>query len=119
MNNQNKTAVVIIQSDQLDWLKRHPSLFANAVVSRIEMDETDKYPGYSRWDGDGVPGVQVVWISNPEDKNQTCLISAGNGFGVKIMSTRVKNNTNKETKIQFLKLLADKLGFNVTKKENE
>jgi len=116
MTNTNKTAVLIIQSDQLDWLKKHPDHFANAIASRIEMGEMDKYPGYARWNGDGVPGVQVIWISDPNEKNQTCLITAGNGFGVKVMSSRIKNNSDKKTKLEFLKLFAEKLGFNIVRK---
>ena len=116
MTKNYKTAAIVIQSEHFEWLKKHPSYFVNNIISRIEMDETDKYPGYSRWDGDGVPGTQVVWIGNPEDKNKTCLISVGNGFGVKILSTVLKNNSNKETKIELLKLLAEKLGYRLVKK---
>lgn len=116
MSNVNKTAVIIVQSDQLDWYKKHPGHFVNSISSRIEMGEVDKYPGYSRWDGDATPGVQVLWISEPEDKNQTCLFSAGNGFGVKVLLSKIKNNSNKETKIEFLKLFADKFGYKLVKK---
>lgn len=114
-NGQNKTAVITIQTDQLEWIRRHPDKFVNGLVTRIESDETDKYPGYARWNGDGIPGTQLIWVSDPKSKHQTCIISAGNGTAVKIMLSPIENNSKKETKLKFLQLLAEKFGYKLVK----
>ena len=107
----NKTAVIVIQVDQIDWIKKHPERFVNSLLSRINAGETDKHPGYARWNGDGIPGVQLVCITEETKNELTSVISAGNGFGVRLGSLRVKNDNNPAVKMDILKKLMDKIGF--------
>jgi hypothetical protein len=109
----NKTAVVIIQVDQMDWMKKHPDRFVDALISRINAGETDKHPGYARWTGDGIPGVQLVCITEESKNDLTCVVSAGNGFGIRLGSLRIKNDNNPAVKMDMLKKLMQKIGFKV------
>jgi hypothetical protein len=109
----NKTAVVIIQVDQMDWIKKHPDRFVDALLSRINAGETDKHPGYARWTGDGIPGVQLVCITEESKNDLTCVVSAGNGFGIRLGSLRIKNDNNPAVKMDMLKKLMQKIGFKV------
>ena len=107
----NKTAVVVIQADQLEWLKKHPERFVDALISRINTGETDKHPGYARWNGDGIPGVQLVCITEEGRNDLTSIVAAGNGFGIRIGSLKIKNDNNPTTKSEMLKKLLEKIGF--------
>ena len=107
----NKTAVVVIQVEQLDWIKKHPERFVDALISRINMGETDKHPGYARWNGDGVPGVQLVCITEEGKNDLTNIVAAGNGFGIRLGSLKIKNDNNPATKYEMLKKLLEKIGF--------
>jgi len=107
----NKTAVITIQVDQLDWIKKHPERFVDALISRINMGETDKHPGYARWNGDGIPGVQLVCITEEGKNDLTNIVAVGNGFGVRLGSLKIKNDNNPTTRYEMLKKLLEKIGF--------
>jgi hypothetical protein len=106
-----KTAVVVIQVEQMDWIKKHPERFVDALISRINMGETDKHPGYARWNGDGIPGVQLVCITEEGKNDLTSVIAAGNGFGIRLGSLKIRNDNNTKTKTEILKKLLEKIGF--------
>jgi len=107
----NKTAVIVIQVENMDWLKKHPERFVDALISRINMGETDKHPGYARWNGDGIPGVQLVCITEEGKNDLTNVVAAGNGFGIRLGSLKIKNDNNPTTKTEILKKLLEKIGF--------
>lgn len=107
----NKTAVITIQIDQIDWMKKHPERFINSLISRINSGETDKHPGYSRWDGDGIPGVQLVCITEENKIDLTNVIAVGNGFGVRLGSLNIRNDNSQSTKFKIIKKLLEKFGF--------
>ena len=109
MKNQHVTAIVL-QNDQTDWYMRNSEKFVAALVGRMNGGETDKYPGYARWNGDGVPGCQVVWAGN---SNINGIISVGQGHGVRLGVTHCKNTTT--NKLNMLKELAADLGYDLRK----
>ena len=110
MKNKHVTAI-ILQNDQADWYVRNCERFAGALVSRMNAGETDKYPGYARWHGDGIPGCQVVWSGN---SNINGIISVGQGHGVRLGVTHCKNTA--ANKLAMLKELAEDLGYSLHKK---
>jgi len=110
VKNQHVTAIVL-QNDQADWYMRYSDRFVSALVSRMNVGETDKYPGYARWHGDGIPGCQVVWAGN---SNINGIISVGQGHGVRLGVTHCKNAAT--NKLAMLKELAEDLGYSLHKK---
>ena len=112
---KNKTAVVVIQVEQLEWIKKHPERFVDALVSRIHTGETDKHAGYARWNGDGIPGVQVVCYTEENRNDLTALVAVGNGCGIKLGSVNIRNDSKPETKLQILKNVLAKLTTKFTK----
>jgi hypothetical protein len=108
------TSVLIIQNDNLEWYKRNSDRLFSALFSRIAGGETDRYPGYARWDGDGIPGMQIVWNA---DSSTIGLLAVGRGSGQRLASVHGLGNPNTEdNKVSLLKALANQLGYTVTKK---
>lgn len=121
---KNRTAVITIQVEQLDWAKKHPERFVDALISRINSGETDKHPGYARWNGDGIPGVQLVSVTEENKIDLTNVIAVGNGFGVRLGSFNIKNDNTPATKFKIVKKLLEKFGFKnnnkpINDKEND
>lgn len=110
MKNKHVTAI-ILQNDQAEWYLRNSEKFTGALVGRMNGGETDKYPGYARWHGDGIPGCQVVWAGN---SNINGIISVGQGHGIRLGVTHCKNTTT--NKLAMIKELAEDLGYTLHKK---
>ena len=110
MKNQFVTALVL-QNNQADWYMRNCEKFTSGIVTRMNGGETDKYPGYARWSGDGIPGAQVVWVGKSHVNG---IISVGQGHGVRIGVTHCKNTHL--NKLEMLKELAEDLGYKLQKK---
>lgn len=109
----SKNAAIVIQVDQVDWIRRHPIRFVASLLSRVEQGELDRYPGYARWNGDGVPGVQVVWVGEHES---TGVIAVGKGHGKRLGMCSTPNNGSDASKLDILKELAGQLGYTLRKK---
>ena len=110
MKNKLVTAI-ILHNDQTDWFVRNATKFVNGIVSRMNGGEIDKYPGAARWDGDGIPGAQVVWVGN---SNVNGIISVGQGHGVRLGVAHCKNTH--ANKLDMLKELAEEMGYSLRKK---
>lgn len=105
-------STILICNDHLDWIKRNHSVFVNGLVSRLEQGETDPYPGHSRWNGDAMPGVQV--ISSGHSDFPSVIIVGGNS-GKKITGVS-RTSAGHPTDVDALKAMANRLGYTVRKK---
>ena len=107
-------SVIIINSDHLDWIIRNPYVFTRALIGRIQSEEVDPYPGYSRWHGDAMPGVQVAYVGKPET---LAVIMVENNAGKKILSLPSypgsANLSQQQQELAVLKELASKLGYDI------
>lgn len=112
MTEENNSVVFII-NDQIDWIQKHPQRFVNNLLSRLNSGETDRHPGYARWTGDGMPGVQVVSVGN---SGGISIIAAGKNNGIKLGVVYCKNDGTQESKLTMLKQLANKAGYYLRKK---
>jgi hypothetical protein len=118
----SSNSIIIINSHNLDWIKRHPERFVASVVSRIEGEEEDPYPGHARWSGDAMLGVQVVHTANETDlRPQSIVILVDDNSGKKLVSffdfenqqLKSQRGQKGDKEIIALKKLATKLGFDV------
>lgn len=64
------SSLVLFQHDNLSYLTKHPERVINNLLSRFSSEETDKYPGYARWDGDGLPGIQIILTEKVENLDE-------------------------------------------------
>lgn len=110
-------SIIMIQNDHLEWLVKHPERFINNLVTRLNVGEIDKHPGYARWNGDGTPGVQVAWVG----KSDFCgVIVVGNNCATRLgTAVKVKNDNSLESKEEILRQLASQLGYTLVKKKKE
>jgi hypothetical protein len=113
MNQTN--SIIMIQNDHLEWLLKHPERFVNNLATRLNAGEIDKHPGYARWSGDGMPGIQVAWVG----KSDFCgVIVVGNNCATRLgTAIKVKNDNSQESKEEILKQLASQLGYILVKKK--
>jgi hypothetical protein len=112
-NKKNNIAVITIDCNYLDWIKKHPSLFLGNLSSRVESEETDPWPGHRRWHGDGVPGTQVVFVGNSD---YPAIIVAGHNATGRVLGTvdcSLANSNNEE----ILKQLAYSNGYILKKRK--
>lgn len=108
-------SIIMIQNEHIDWIVKNPEKFVNNLITRLNGGELDKYPGYARWNGDAIPGVQVVWIGNC---NLCGVISVGNNIATRLGAvSKVKNDGSQESKEKILKELANQLGYILKKKK--
>jgi hypothetical protein len=111
------TTVIILQNDQVDWYSKHPERLINAIIARMNSGELDRYPGYARWDGDGIPGMQLVWNEN---SSTIGIIAVGRGSGQRLAAMNNGDNSNTDgNKLALLKAFAARLGYNITKKSTQ
>lgn len=110
---KGNTSVIIVQNDQLEWYRKNSDRLFTALWSRIAGGETDRYPGYARWNGDGIPGMQIVWNS---DSSTIGLLAVGRGSGQRLATIKGGDNPE-DNKVSLLKALARQLGYTVTKKK--
>lgn len=112
MSHYSKNSTIVIDHAYLDWIRRNPRVFVNGLVSRLENEEIDHYPGYARWNGDAMPGVQVVSV-NKSDFPVVVIMVDGKGKKV-VTATRQSRSSSGD--VEVLKTLAKKLGYAVRKK---
>lgn len=112
MSQHSKNSTIVIDHKYLDWIRRNPRVFVNGLVSRLENEETDHYPGFARWNGDAMPGVQVVTVTRSDFP---VVIITADGKGKKAVNVnRISQSSSND--VEALKALAKKLGYNVRKK---
>jgi len=111
---KGNTTVIVVQNDNLAWYRSHSDRLFTALFGRIAGGETDPYPGHARWNGDGIPGMQIVWNA---DSSRIGLLAVGRGSGQRLASVPgLGNPSDEDTKVSLLKALASRLGYTVTKK---
>lgn len=113
---KENNSLIMIQNEHIDWIVKNPERFVQNLITRLNGGEIDKYPGYARWNGDGMPGVQVVWIGQTD----LCgVIVVGNNIATRLGAvSNIKNDNTLETKEKILKELAKQLGYTLKKKNN-
>lgn len=109
-NNNTNFAVVTINCDNLEWIKKNPGMFVNNLLSRINSGETDPWPGYRRWHGDGAPGVQLVYVGN---HNHPAVVVVGKNAAGKLLTTIYGDNLSNE---EVMKQLNHEVGDSVKRK---
>lgn len=111
----SNNSAVVINDDYLDWIRRNPVQFVNRLVSRLEQGEVDPYPGFARWNGDAMPGVQVAFIGHSSFPG--VVLVGGHGCGKKLMTMpHVDRNANPPNDVEVLKAMAERLGYSIRKK---
>lgn len=112
-SNNKQSSVVLISEESLDWIKRNPRVFVDGLIGRLENGETDPYPGHSRWNGDAMPGVQVVTAGKP---GTVTVVAANEGFGRQLFMVNDHGQRKLPSTVEVLKIMAQKLGYNIRKK---
>ncbi len=107
-------SAIIICNNHLDWIRRNPPVFVNGLMGRLEQGECDPSPGYARWSGDGMPGVQVVAV---EHSSQASVIVMGGNCG-KLVSVcgSSSRGSGPASDVDALRAMADKLGYSIRQK---
>lgn len=107
----------MIQNEHIDWIIKNPERFVQNLVTRLNGGELDKYPGYARWNGDGIPGVQVVWVG----QSDLCgVVVVGSNVATRMgVAAKVKNDGSQDSKEKILKELAKQLGYTLQKKKEK
>lgn len=110
-------SLIMIQNEHIDWIIKNPERFVQNLVTRLNGGEVDKYPGYARWNGDGIPGVQVVWIG----QSDLCgVVAIGSNLATRLGAvTNIKNENTQASKERVFKELAKQLGYTVQKKKGK
>lgn len=108
-------SIIMIQNEHIDWIIKNPERFVQNLATRLHGGELDKYPGYARWNGDGIPGVQVVWVG----QSDLCgVVVVGSNIATRLgVAAKVKNDGSNESKEKILKELAKQLGYTLQKKK--
>jgi len=101
------TSTIVISHDYLDWIKRNPAVFVNGLIGRMEQGECDPRPGFARWHGDAMPGVQLV---NCSDNNDAAVIITNGGSGKKVATAKKCISD-----VDALKAMAAGLGYSTYK----
>lgn len=109
-------SIIMIQNEHIDWIIKNPERFVQNLATRLNVGELDKHPGYARWHGDGIPGVQVVWVG----QSDLCgVIVVGSNIATRLgVAAKVKNDGSQESKEKILKELAKQLGYTLQKKKD-
>lgn len=108
------TSVFVFNNDQYDWYSRQSDKVVASILSRMSSGELDKYPGYARWNGDGVPGLMQVWNSH---SSTVGILAVGGGSGQRLVNLFDHDNTAGRANQEVLfKAMAKKLGYVVRKK---
>jgi len=104
----NNNAAVMINLEYLDWIRRNPALFVNNLLTRLEVGQTDRFPNDARWNGDAMPGVQVVHVGSSDFP---AVVVVGKNIGKKLGTVSAM-----EEKLEVIKELAHEHGCVVQKK---
>lgn len=107
-------SAIVINHNHLDWIKRNPRVFVNGLMTRLEHGEVDPFPGHARWNGDGMPGVQLVHTGH---SSEATVILVGGNSGKKV-GTAYAKGSSQPSEVDALKAMASKLGYSVTKRNN-
>ena len=105
------SSAIVISNNHLDWIRRNPEVFVNGLISRLEQGETDPYPGYARWNGDAMPGVQFVHSGH--SSGQAVIVMHG-AAGKCVVTTSVGGQHPSD--VDALKAFANRLGYTIRKK---
>jgi len=105
---------IVINNNHLDWIRRNPAVFVNGLIGRIENGECDPHPGHARWNGDALPGVQVVAV---EHSSQATVVIMGGNCGRAVTSCGSSGKGGAPASdVDALRAMASKLGYTVRQK---
>lgn len=108
------TSAFVFQNDQSDWYSRHAEKVIASILTRMSSGELDKYPGYARWNGDGIPGMMQVWNSH---SSTIGILAVGCGSGQRLGCVYdLDNSASRANQEVLFRALAKKLGYSVRKK---